>query len=53
MVLDRAGIFVYESDVDPAEEYLVALSCSPTFSAPPDLRVFSLTFSMLRLVPRS
>jgi len=53
MVLTRAGLFVYEADVPRAESYTVEIACSPTFSAPPDVRVFSLTFSMLRLVPRS
>ena len=52
MVLERAGIFIYEADLAPAEEYKIGIACSPVFSAPPDVRVFSLTFSMLRLVPR-
>jgi len=52
MVLSRAGLFIYEADLPQAESYTIEVACSPTFSAPPDVRVFSLTFSMLRLVPR-
>ena len=52
LTLDRAGLFIYEADLEPAGKYDLSISCSPTFSAPPDQRVFSLTFSMLRLVPR-
>ncbi len=50
--LTRPGLFIYEADLPHAESYTVEIACSPTFSAPPDVRVFSLTFSMLRLVPR-
>jgi len=52
MVLRRVGIFIYEADLNPAPFYDLVMRCSPTFQAPPDRRVFSLTFSMLRLVPR-
>lgn len=51
-ILERAGLFIYEVDMEKADRYEIDILCSPTFSAPPDQRVFSLTFSMLRLVPR-
>lgn len=52
MPLKRPGLFIYEADLPRANRYTVEIACSPIFSAPPDVRVFSLTFSMLRLVPR-
>ena len=51
--LDRAGLFIYEADLPRAEAYELTVYCSPTFSAPPDTRVMSLTFSMIRLVPQA
>jgi ubiquinone/menaquinone biosynthesis C-methylase UbiE len=50
--LARTGLFVYESDLPESDAYNVEIQCSPTFSVPPDVRVFSLTFSMIRLAPR-
>ncbi len=52
ITLERAGLFVYEADLAYAPAYNVEITCSPTFLAPPDQRTFSLTFSMIRLVPR-
>ena len=52
LVLHRPGLFIYEADVPQSASYTVDVACSPIFSVPPDVRVFSVTFSMLRLVPR-
>jgi ubiquinone/menaquinone biosynthesis C-methylase UbiE len=50
--LDRSGLFIVEANVPAADEYIVDLHCAPTWSVPTDDRVFTLTISMLRLVPR-
>jgi len=52
ITLERAGLFVYEAELPAEAAYNVEIACSPTFLAPPDQRTFSLTFSMIRLVPR-
>lgn len=49
--LERAGLFIFEADLPAAEEYVVEVSASPSWTAPPDDRVFSVTLSRLRLVP--
>lgn len=51
-VLERAGLFIVETDLPPgAEEYVVEVCASPCWTAPPDSRVFSVNLSMIRLVP--
>jgi SAM-dependent methyltransferase len=50
--LERVGLFVLEADVPDAAEYRVEILGSPTWSMPPDERVFSINVSMIRLVPR-
>jgi hypothetical protein len=51
-VLERAGLFILEADLPEAETYVIEVQASPTWTAPPDDRTFSVSLSMLRLVPR-
>jgi ubiquinone/menaquinone biosynthesis C-methylase UbiE len=51
MELERADLFVYEADLPGAAEYRVEINASPAFEAPPDDRLFTVTISMIRLVP--
>jgi hypothetical protein len=48
--LDRPGLFVLEADLREAEDYLVEIDASPTWTVPTDDRIFTVTLSMLRLV---
>jgi hypothetical protein len=48
--LDRPGLFVLETELPRAEEYLLELEASPTWSVPTDDRVFTVNLSMIRLV---
>ena len=50
--LERTGLFIFEADLPDAEEYLVEVSASPEWTAPPDDRVLTVSLSRLRLVPR-
>ncbi len=50
--LARPGTFVVQCDVPPASEYEVELSATPEWRNPPDQRVLTVSFSMLRLVGR-
>ncbi|MEO7652583.1 MAG: hypothetical protein ABIZ80_19145, partial [Bryobacteraceae bacterium] len=50
MVLDRSGIFVFETDLPDAEEYALTINASPTWMSPPDDRVFTVTVGMIRLI---
>ena len=50
--LDRAGLFIFEADLPDAEEYKIEVRASPTWTAPPDDPVFTVSLSRLRLVPR-
>jgi ubiquinone/menaquinone biosynthesis C-methylase UbiE len=50
--LERAGLFIFEADLPDAADYKIEVFSSPTWQAPPDDRVFSVSLSMLRLVPR-
>jgi hypothetical protein len=49
--LDRIGLFVLEADLPDATEYAIEIHASPTWSAPPDVRVLSVNLSNIRLVP--
>ncbi len=51
MRLERSGLFVFEADLPDAPEYKIDIEASPTFNAPPDDRLFSMTISMIRLIP--
>ena len=51
-VLERPGLFIVETELPDAEQYLVEVSCAPVWNAPPDLRSLTVSLSMLRLVPR-
>ncbi|MGI8989412.1 MAG: class I SAM-dependent methyltransferase [Bryobacteraceae bacterium] len=51
MRIERSGVFVFEADVAEAPEYRIEIQAGPTFMAPPDDRVFSLTIGMIRLIP--
>ena len=50
--LDRAGLFIFEADLPQAEEYVVEVSAAPNWMAPPDDRVFTVSLSRMRLLPR-
>jgi ubiquinone/menaquinone biosynthesis C-methylase UbiE len=50
--LDRTGLFILEADVPEAAAYHVEILAAPTWQAPPDRRVFTVSLSNLRLVPR-
>ena len=50
-VLERAGLFIIETALPEAGEYTVEVSASPSWTAPPDDRTFTVSLSMLRLVP--
>jgi SAM-dependent methyltransferase len=50
--LERAGLFILEADLPDAEEYTVEVSASPAWKAPPDERLFTVSLSRMRLVPR-
>jgi ubiquinone/menaquinone biosynthesis C-methylase UbiE len=50
--LDRPGLFIVEADVAESPEYHIEINAGPTWSVPTDDRVFSVTLSMIRLVPR-
>ncbi|MBZ5583347.1 MAG: methyltransferase domain-containing protein [Acidobacteriia bacterium] len=50
--IERPGLFVLEGDVPDAAEYALEINASPTWSAPADGRVFTVTLSMIRLIPR-
>jgi hypothetical protein len=52
MELDRAGLFIFEADLPQAEEYAIEVTAGPEWKAPPDDRVFTVTLSRMRLVPR-
>lgn len=48
--LDRSGLFVLETELPAAEEYLLEIEASPTWAVPTDDRVFTVNLSMIRLV---
>jgi hypothetical protein len=50
--LDRPGLFIVEADVEESPEYHSEINAGPTWSVPTDDRVFTVTLSMIRLVPR-
>jgi len=49
--IDRTGLYILEADLPDAEEYTIEIHASPTFQVPSDPRTFSVTVSMIRLVP--
>ncbi|MBM3774854.1 MAG: methyltransferase domain-containing protein [Acidobacteria bacterium] len=49
--LSRPGLFVFEAPVPPAPQYTIEISASPAWTAPPDVRAFTVNLSMLRLAP--
>jgi ubiquinone/menaquinone biosynthesis C-methylase UbiE len=48
--LDRPGLFVLETELPSAEEYLLEIEASPTWTVPTDDRTFTVNLSMIRLV---
>jgi len=50
--LDRPGLFLIETEVPDAPEYRIDVEAGPTWSVPSDDRTFSVSLSMIRLVPR-
>ncbi len=54
--LDRPGVFILETDLPEAAEYLVEIQGTPTWMDPADDRTFTVNLSMIRLIdaePRS
>jgi SAM-dependent methyltransferase len=49
--LDRAGLFLIETDLEEAAEYRIEIAASPTWTVPEDGRVLSVNFSMIQLIP--
>ncbi len=52
-VLDRAGLFVVETDLPDSPEYTIEISASPAWRVHDDDRTFTVNISMIRLVPRN
>jgi hypothetical protein len=50
--IERPGLFIFEADLLDAEEYVIEIAASPEWMAPPDDRIFTVSLSRLRLVPR-
>ncbi len=50
--IDRTGLYILEADLPDADEYTIEIHASPTWQVPTDPRTFSVTLSMIRLVPR-
>jgi hypothetical protein len=48
--LDRPGLFVLEADLPRADEYLIEIEASPTWTVETDDRIFTVNLSMIRLV---
>ena len=48
--LDRPGLFVLETDLPQAAEYLIEIEASPTWTVPTDDRTFTVNLSMIRLI---
>jgi ubiquinone/menaquinone biosynthesis C-methylase UbiE len=48
-IFERAGLFVFETDLFAADEYEIEISVSPTWMAPPDQRLFGVNVGMIRL----
>jgi hypothetical protein len=53
MGLDRPGLFVFETDLPEAAEYLVEIQAQPVWRAPGDERDLTVTLSMIRLMRRN
>jgi len=49
--LDRTGLFVLEADLPEAPAYDLRIEAAPTWQISTDARTFSVTLSMIRLVP--
>jgi SAM-dependent methyltransferase len=50
--LERVGLFVIEADLPDADLYHLQIDATPTWTVPEDDRVFSVNFSMIRLIPQ-
>ena len=50
--IGRPGLFIVEADLPDSAEYRIDVHASPSWSVPTDDRVFTVTLSMIRLVPR-
>ncbi len=51
--IDRTGMFVLEADLPDADEYIVEIHATPTWSVPSDPRTLSVMLAMIRLVPQA
>jgi SAM-dependent methyltransferase len=49
--LDRPGLFIVEANLKDAAEYRVTIAAAPTWDVATDDRVFTVSLSMIRLVP--
>jgi SAM-dependent methyltransferase len=48
--LERTGLFVLEADLPAAPEYTVEIQASPAWQCPPDERILTVNFSLIRLI---
>lgn len=51
--IDRTGLFILETPVEDAADYLLEIQVSPVWQVPTDDRTFSITVSGIRLVSNS
>jgi ubiquinone/menaquinone biosynthesis C-methylase UbiE/uncharacterized protein YbaR (Trm112 family) len=49
--IDRTGLYILEAGLPDADEFSVEIHASPTWQVPSDPRTFTVTLSMIRLVP--
>lgn len=50
--LERSGLFILEADLPDSDEYRIDIEAGPSWTVPTDDRTFTVTLSMIRLVPR-
>jgi len=50
--LDRSGLFILEADLPDNDEYRIDIQAGPPWSVATDDRTFTVTLSMIRLIPR-
>jgi hypothetical protein len=50
--LDRPGLFIVESDLPESDDYHIDIQAGPAWSVSTDDRIFTVSISMIRLVPQ-
>lgn len=51
--IERPGLFVLETDLPDARDYILEIHASPVFTVPEDDRKFTVNLSMIRLIDRN